>query len=70
MSKLYRFFNQTLTQFTNEQEDGAKLVVSSVINTDADTYLCQINSEPPKKLYHSLEILGELEFPQSSAVVK
>jgi len=38
-------------------EDGAKLVVSSVINTDADTYLCQINSEPPKKLYHSLEIL-------------
>ena len=48
-----------MVQFANKQEDGAKLIVPSALNTDAGNYLCQLNTEPPKKLYHSLEILGE-----------
>ena len=51
-----------MVRFVKKQEDGAKLIVPSVLNTDAGHYLCQLNTEPPKKLYHSLEILGELDF--------
>lgn len=38
-------------------ESGVKLVVKKVMITDADTYLCQINTTPPKKQYYKLEIL-------------
>jgi len=37
-------------------DDGAKLVVKSVLTTDADTYSCQINTDPFIKLSNSLEI--------------
>lgn len=39
------------------KDNGNQLVVSSVFNTDAGKYSCQINTTPPKKLYHTLEIL-------------
>ena len=51
------------------QDDLSTLTIEKVTDKDGDIYRCEINTNPPMSLDHTLDVLGELGvFPLLSEV--